>query len=253
MIRLIPRADDAGVTTGTNQAIYKTATDGIIRNIGLMVPTPAFEEAVELLNPMADEVDLGIHATLTSEWEGFRWGPVSAPEKVSTLLEDDSTFVRSPHVLNESASREEMIFEVEAQIRKALDCGLEAKYLDTHMVFSWIEGMQERLEELGSRYGLIVDSKQRFPTLPKPKEVPLSEDLLEAFVQKLEAAEPGKVYVFVTHPSAVDAHSNRMHKTDGQPGEIATERAEEAAFLCSAALKQLLQERGVSLLRYSEA
>jgi len=256
MLRLITRADDAGVTRGTNQAIYQTATKGIIRNVGFMVPTPAFEDAVKLFNPLADEVDLGIHATLTSEWDAIRWGPVSPPEQVPTLLEDDATFVHSPAQLNTSANRDEMITEVEAQIQMALDAGLRASYLDTHMVFSWIEGISERLDELGRKYQLVVDSPQRFPGLPKLKdedEAP-PDDRLAALQARIEAAtEPGATYKLVSHPSRHDSDSERMHKIDGHPGTVARNREEEAALLCSDEVRTLLEAHDVTLVRYSKA
>ena len=40
-IRLVTRADDAGLNKTVNRAIRSAANDGIVRNISLMAPAPA--------------------------------------------------------------------------------------------------------------------------------------------------------------------------------------------------------------------
>ena len=66
--RLIVRADDMGFSHSGNAAAIKTYKEGIVRSVEVLVPSPWFPEAVQLLkeNP---GVDVGIHLTLTSEWD----------------------------------------------------------------------------------------------------------------------------------------------------------------------------------------
>lgn len=75
-IQLLIRADDIGSSHAANLACIEAYTHGIVRSVELMVPCPWFEEASTLLNQHPD-LDVGIHLTLTSEWDGVKWGPLT--------------------------------------------------------------------------------------------------------------------------------------------------------------------------------
>ena len=51
--------------------------EGVFTSSTILVTCPWFEEAAEFArnNPAAD---LGVHLTLTAEWDSYKWGPVSA-------------------------------------------------------------------------------------------------------------------------------------------------------------------------------
>ncbi len=74
--RLIVRGDDMGYAHGGNEALIKCYKDGIETSIEVLVPSPWFPEAIQMLaeNPT---VDVGIHLTLSSEWDNLKWRPVS--------------------------------------------------------------------------------------------------------------------------------------------------------------------------------
>ncbi|MDZ7605888.1 MAG: ChbG/HpnK family deacetylase [Cyclobacteriaceae bacterium] len=75
-IYLIVRADDIGITHTVNQACMDVYTDGIARSVEIIVPSPWFEEAVTLLNANPG-YDVGVHLTLTSEWQYLKWRPLT--------------------------------------------------------------------------------------------------------------------------------------------------------------------------------
>ena len=58
-----------------------------------MAPCPWFLEAADLAR-QHPELDLGIHLTLTSEWQYYRWRPVSTVEGTSGLLDEEGYFWR---------------------------------------------------------------------------------------------------------------------------------------------------------------
>jgi predicted glycoside hydrolase/deacetylase ChbG (UPF0249 family) len=74
--RLIVRGDDMGYSHAGNMAILRSYKEGIETSIEVLVPSPWFPEAVRVLaeNPA---VDVGIHLTLTSEWDNIKWRPLS--------------------------------------------------------------------------------------------------------------------------------------------------------------------------------
>ncbi len=53
-----------------------------MQSVEIMPVCPWFPEAVKLLNENPG-LDVGIHLALTSEWENYKWGPVThAPNLV---------------------------------------------------------------------------------------------------------------------------------------------------------------------------
>ena len=74
--RLIIRGDDMGFAHGGNLGLIESYKNGIEKSIEVLVPSPWFPEAVQLLkeNP---GVDVGIHLTLTSEWDNIKWRPLT--------------------------------------------------------------------------------------------------------------------------------------------------------------------------------
>ena len=85
---LIVNADDLGMCHAVNEAIFRTLKNGIARSTSLMVPCPWMLHATRFFadNP---EIPFGIHLTAISEWADCRWGPVTATEKVPSLLDRD--------------------------------------------------------------------------------------------------------------------------------------------------------------------
>lgn len=74
--RLLIRGDDIGGSHASNVGIITTFTEGIERTAEVMVVGPWFPEAVELLR--ANEgLDVGVHIVLTSEWDGYKWRPMT--------------------------------------------------------------------------------------------------------------------------------------------------------------------------------
>src|SRR4029078_6203134 len=74
--RLIVRGDDMGFSHAANEELIKCYKEGIQRSIEVIVPSPWFPEAVKLL-AKEPGIDVGVHLTLTSEWENIKWRPLT--------------------------------------------------------------------------------------------------------------------------------------------------------------------------------
>jgi predicted glycoside hydrolase/deacetylase ChbG (UPF0249 family) len=236
-IRLITRADDFGASPGTNEAILDCLSAGFIRNVGVMAPSPFLSHRLDELIARQSEFCLGLHATLNSEWSSLRWGPVLPVEEVSSLVEADGTFHRSTHTLNQRGLAAEMIREVEAQLKRLQSLGLTPRYLDTHMVFSWIEGIAQELSELCRREGLIFADDPSFCRLPLQANENLGPDQIRSAIRNLGASHPGGQPLWIFHPARYDACSELFFCDASKPSTaISKERHCEYLTLSNASL-----------------
>lgn len=183
------RLDDAGLSVGTNRAVASVAALG--RNIGLMAVGPAIEDAVARFRDR-DDVCLGLHFTINSEWTHPRWGALCERDEVPTLLRDDGTFHENPFRLPRPDLYDTAHVERElaAQLARLRGLGATIRYLDAHMGvfqsrpdlmelahrFAKAEGLEfaDALPRWnpGANFGTVADDlarwKSRLPTLSGP-------------------------------------------------------------------------------------
>ena len=129
---LILHADDLGVAHSENVASFDALDRGAISSASIMIPTPWITEvaAYARAHPKAD---LGLHLTLTSEWETYRWGSVASKNEVPSLLDDDGTFPRETKTVVTRAKLVEIDRELRAQVDRAIALGIRPTHLDSHM------------------------------------------------------------------------------------------------------------------------
>jgi len=129
---VIIHTDDIGMCQASVSAFEELWDVGIITSGATMVPCPWFLDVARLCrnNP---GIDMGVHVTLTSEWETYRWGPISTRDPASGLLDSDGCFFRSSEEVQASGDPVAVKVEIAAQIEKALSSGINATHVDTHM------------------------------------------------------------------------------------------------------------------------
>lgn len=129
--RLIINADDFGMCHATNIAIFKLLEQGSVTSASLMMNCPWMLEAVEWIRSHPD-ADIGIHITHTSEWDVYKWGPISA--NVDTLVDDNGYFPADTKTVLERADRKQLFDEAIAQIELAYRLGIDPTNIDNHMM-----------------------------------------------------------------------------------------------------------------------
>src|SRR5213595_126217 len=85
---LVIHADDLGMAHSVDRATFEALEKGWITSSSILVPCPWFPEVVRFAREHRD-ADLGIYLAVNSEWNDFRWRPVSSVDAVSTLLDKD--------------------------------------------------------------------------------------------------------------------------------------------------------------------
>jgi predicted glycoside hydrolase/deacetylase ChbG (UPF0249 family) len=91
-----------------------------------MVPCPWARDAASAYRGE----DVGVHLTLNSEWETYRWGPITHSP---SLLDGDGGFPRTIQDVWDHADLEEVRKECRAQIERAIFWGFDVSHLDSHM------------------------------------------------------------------------------------------------------------------------
>jgi predicted glycoside hydrolase/deacetylase ChbG (UPF0249 family) len=123
---LIVNCDDLGSSHAANVAIYECLRRGLGTSSTLMVPCPWAREAAAEYNGE----DVGVHLTLNSEWDLYRWGPIT---RAPSLLDGDGGFPRTVEDLWDHADMDEVRRELRAQVERAVLWGFDPTHLDSHM------------------------------------------------------------------------------------------------------------------------
>lgn len=221
---VILHVDDVGMCRGSNRAYLELIDAGMVKTGSVMVPCPWAGEILSVAqeNP---SLDLGVHLTLTCEYNDYRWGPVSSSSDVSSLVEADGRFWKTVADLGQNVHPDEAIQEQQAQVAQVADRGIEFTHIDTHMGASLIpqlsasyvtlgvgsqvppllsrqhmaqQGQQDKIEQLESAGLPLVDAFRITPFYTEnPPEKP-SADVYETVLQEL----PSGITYFSLHPNA---------------------------------------------------
>lgn len=130
---LIVNADDYGLCKSANVGVLQLLEEGAISSTTIMMPCPWSEDASTALLARVPGADIGVHWTLTSEWAGYRWGPIGRRQRSDTLTVPGGWFPRTIADVERSADAEQLRDELIAQTEAALSAGLALTHADNHM------------------------------------------------------------------------------------------------------------------------
>jgi len=155
---LIINADDFGMCHAINEAIIDTLTKGVARSTTLMVPCPWALHAIHWLqkNP---HIDFGVHLTAICDGFDYRWGPLTARDKVSSLVDETGYFYRFERMQEYlvQAKLDELEMEFRAQIEAVMTAGLKPTHLDWHALrLQRRPDIIELMIGLAKEYGLAM-------------------------------------------------------------------------------------------------
>ena len=153
---VILHVDDAGMSHQSNIGAMRSITEGVATSMSVMMPCAWVPELKQMLvkNP---GLDVGLHLTLTSEWSGYRWGPLASRDRVPGLIDSEGALWPSVEDVARRATPDEVELEIRAQIARSRGLGIEPTHLDSHMGTLFArDDFLERYIKVGAEEGIPV-------------------------------------------------------------------------------------------------
>lgn len=255
---LIINADDFGMCHAINEAIFRTLKEGVARSTTLMVPCPWALHAMHWLAENPD-IAFGVHLTVISDPVDYAWGPLSARDKVPSLINEAGyfyNFERMPEFLAQ-VNLDELEVEFRAQIEAVMSANLKPTHLDWHALR--IDGrtdIPDLMLGLAKEYGLALRVRGR-PWIEKVQSqgLPANDyDFLDSYMMgtvdksaryaQLLRELPAGLSEWAVHPG-LDSSELLAIEPDGNHS-----RQLDFDFLMSAEAPEIIRQEGIILLSY---
>lgn len=247
-VSLIVRGDDFGMCHAVNQGIRQAAASGILTTATMMAPCPWIDEAAGIAKELG--LPVGVHQTLTCEWDYLRWTPLTAGK---SLVGEDGTFVTSVEQARSSGTHEEIVTELLAQVDRLRGLGLDPEFLDVHMGIVAPEAYAEVSARTGIPYLYSPDSS--LPALASMATVSDRDSdgkkaWLTDYLEQLSAG----VHMLVSHPGVPSDELASLTGPDSGPYRWAAEyRISDLEVLTDPDIRALVTRRGIRLCSFHEA
>jgi chitin disaccharide deacetylase len=263
---LIIHADDLGMSHSVNQATFEALEKGWITSASILVPCPWFPEVARWAKQHPN-ADLGIHLALTSEWTDFRWGPMSGPQRVPSLVDANGYFPLDTDVVAARARPDEMESELTAQVDRARAMGIPLSHLDMHMaVMVESAAIFDVYRKMQNKYKLLALLEAHGAHAPPagisalPDEASVDrvitmepgvaeKDWLHWYKKQLAPLPPG-VYQLIVHLASDDEEMRGA--TWDHPDWGAAWRQRDLNMVKSAEFQKFLKEQGFVLITWKE-
>jgi len=268
---VIVHADDVGACHAANLGSFGVLEVGIVSCGSILVPSPWFPEVAAYARSHP-EADLGVHLTLTCEYESYRWGPVTSAGPGSGLRDEEGYLWRTTeeaqaHIMPEEAER-----ELRAQIERALEFAIDVTHLDTHMgtVFhpKFLEiyaqlALEYQVpcffprvtEEMAAEAGMAqaLPAIQALMAYLESQSHPLLdhmvvntlidvEDKLTFYKEQFDSLQPGLTHLLL-HPAVPSLELEAL-------GLTASSRAQDYQVFTTPELKEYLAVAGLKIIGY---
>ena len=254
---VITRADDFGSARAADAAILAALRSGaFVRNVSCMAVGGTVEQDAAALADICQQVDIGLHFTLNSEWDILKWEPCMPREQIPSLLDDTGNFYQTQQALVQAhPDLDEIERECTAQLDRLTRLGLPVSYVDTHMApDAAVPGLSDRMRAWAQRKGLLyVWDFYHFPRDGMPAFGPSEAIYRQHLDGWLDSLEEGNQYVYFMHPARLSDETMAFSNHQFAPGVVAWERELEARLAVDHVWADKLARRGVTLLRYRDA
>ncbi len=204
---VILHADDIGMCQASVDAYADLLEFGIMSSAATMAPCPWYPAAAEIFRARQNNprFDIGVHCTLNSEWERFRWGALSTRDPASGLLDADGYFYSRSEPTQERAQPDAIEIELTAQVERVLASGFDVTHMDTHMLTAFHPRILPAYLRVAKKFNL--------PAFVLKPEHAWMRDLPKNVLAALRRAEKRGMPLFDHFDAlALEHHKNRLQE-----------------------------------------
>lgn len=246
-----------GFSHSGNIALIEAYKEGIETSIEVIVPTPWFPEAVRLLEQNPD-IDVGIHLTLTSEWDHIKWPPLTDSP---SLKDEDGYFYPMiwPNknypgraLKEKNLNLQEIEKEWRAQIEKGLKYIPRISHISGHMGCTHMtEETKQIATRLAREYNIDID-----PAAYGVKGVGYKgkhgtfEEKKASFLKMLDGLHADSTYLFVEHPGLDTPELRAIHHTGNE--NVAADRQGVTDLWTDPQIVGFVRKKGILLISYKD-
>lgn len=154
MKQLIITSDDFGLSSGVNRAVEQAWKNGLLTCASIMPGAAAFNEAVKIARRHPG-LQIGLHLTLV------QGRSVLPPVEIPALVDAAGNFTDNPvrggmRYFLDRGLYCQLKREIEAQIKKVLDAGIQLTHIDGHLNIHLHPTVFRILSELMPKYGITT-------------------------------------------------------------------------------------------------
>jgi predicted glycoside hydrolase/deacetylase ChbG (UPF0249 family) len=265
---LIVHADDIGVARSQNLASERAFEAGAITSGSVMVPSPWFPDFAAYYREHPG-LDVGIHITLTAEWDYYKWGGISPAGDIPNLLDEYGHFYPTAEAAAQHAVPAEVEKEVRAQIQRAMALGIKPTHLDTHMGTMLANPQLVPIYlKLGKEYGLpLLLPRFWLQSVPADqRDAIAAQYVLLDGLYMMETADPTKSWAerygemitaikpglneLIVHLALDDTEMQAV--TVNHPDFGSAWRQRDLDFVTSSAFKEMLKAHDIKLVSWGQ-
>lgn len=176
---VIFHVDDAGMSYESNVGAIRSIEEGVATSASIMMPCPWSAAFTKLARQKG--WDAGLHLTLTSEWQEYRWPGLTGKSQTPSLHDNEGALWHSVEEVVKNSNADAVEKEIRAQLDRALSIGFRPTHLDSHMGTLFADqAFLERYIKVGIEYGIPV-------MFPGGNNKLLTESMTYPMIKKLKA------------------------------------------------------------------
>lgn len=263
---LIIHADDVGLCHGANAATFKCFENGCVTSASVMATCAWFYESVRYFKAHP-HLDVGLHLTITCEWDSYKWGPLLPTSNVASLVDNEGFFWG--HDFHSKVEASDVEKEVRAQIERSLALGFVPSHLDCHMNCLCLrEDLFEIYVRMGAEYCIPIMVNKEYCTyfnidvdkhldatyplvdkiyMARPENTP--SGIADYYRNVLSNMQPG-LNLLLIHPGQDDAEMNAISRSIYPWG--AAWRAQDRDFFSSDECRDIIAAQKLVLISWRE-
>ncbi len=269
---VIFHADDIGMCQASFTAFVDLWENEYISSGAIMMPCPWAKLATEYCRTHPG-VDMGVHATITAEWDTYRWSALSTRDPASGLMDNDGFFWQTSQRSQAHAFPTAVATELQLQVSKALEWGVDVTHVDSHMgtvfhldfVKAYVESARNAHvpvmlprddatmlhfmgmdDETATKFAGFIGQleEQGLPLVDRIAMMPLDQPEGQLDIAKKMLSElPAGVTHFIIHPS-IDTPELRAITRDW-PSRVAN-----CHTFMNPKLKEFIKDQGIQVIGY---